>query len=226
MNIVTISNGLQSNQAHTSGLGFRLPAETPFGNFSLKFLKLTRMLDEANRRLLESYAFWKQAHVNLNVAIDAYEEHIFANEQAVHLIRRACSEIISIIWCLSEWKKTGDYPEKIMVDNILTAVDADYIDEVGLLDKHSDFLMKLEEIENAFKHSFINCNYGIINKKEPFLHMLPLEYNKRSPDPEFKKISLSEVINEFNKFYADTINWLRLVSGKSRLPRTSLVHAI
>jgi len=58
---IWIDDGKSPDEPYDARLGFWLPPNSPYGNFSIKLMKLRERRDEANRRLAESCDFWGQA---------------------------------------------------------------------------------------------------------------------------------------------------------------------
>lgn len=222
MKPVLINNGKLPNDPLSSGNSLQLPSDTPFGSFPVKLLKLTHRIDETNRRIIESYAFWKQVRSDSSASADAHDAHIFANEQAVYLMGRISDEIISILWCLTKWAEKNNYPKKLKVDCILMALSPKYINKIEVVRKHAGVLKKLQDISYTFDHSFVNSAHRNICRDEPCLHAIPLKAGElSSQSPQYYKIPFAQLVNEFNRFYEDSIFWLRLFSNKYQLPRAS-----
>jgi len=55
-----IENGKKPEKLHNASLGYWLPPNSPYGNFQLKFRKIIQRLDEANRKIIDSYKFWQE----------------------------------------------------------------------------------------------------------------------------------------------------------------------
>lgn len=213
MNIILIDNGKQPNEPMNAKLMFLLPVETSYGNFQLKLLKIINRLDEANRRIIESVLFWEKAKEGI---LYTYEAHIFANEQAIYLIRRTCDEIISLIWCLNYWKNNNhSYPIKIKYDCIGKVVNQNKESVMTPFKENLEVLEEINKISNAYKHSFINSDLDVIGNEEPCVHALALDYNKLASEPKFCIIELERLIIQFNKFYKDSIEWLRSFSNEN-----------
>ena len=120
---ILIENGKMPDEPLSSSLGFWLPPETPYGNFQLKYKKIIERLDEANRRIIDSINFWKDFVENKNpLSIVSFTNfagrHEYANEQAVYMIRRASDELVSLIWCLSEYEKAQKFPKEIKINRL------------------------------------------------------------------------------------------------------------
>ncbi|GEM_PF-3669480 len=108
-----IDNGKKPDEPYNAALGFWLPPDSPYGNFQLKYMKIIQRLDEANRKINESLYFWNNCRVKGILPTGALERHVFANEEAIYMLRRAADELVSLIWCLSEHEENGNYPNKI-----------------------------------------------------------------------------------------------------------------
>jgi len=215
MDIAQIENGKSPDEPYNARLGFWLPPDSPYGNLTLKLMNLCERLDEANHRLRESWTFWDRARQSL-LSVNALQRHVFANEQAIYLIRRATDETISLIWCLSEKEATGKYPEQIKVDCI-GAVMAQRPDQrLTPFRRHEVLFQQLNEIANAFKHSFVNSDLTVIGKDEPSVYALSLDRNRLSAGVQFHGVALRSLVAGFNVFYAESIAWLREFSDRNR----------
>lgn len=213
MNILLIDNGKKPNEPINASLFFWLPPHTPYGNLQLKLIKVCQRIDEANRRIINSFNFWEEAKNNPF----AYERHYFANEQAIYLIRKTSDEIISIIYCLNYWKNNNkNYPTKIKLDCIGAILKYNNENTLVPFRDNIDILKLLNEISNAFKHSFINSDITLIGKNEPCVQALALDHNDLSNQPEFYCVTLEKIILGFNKFYNDSIIWLNSFSVENR----------
>jgi len=173
-------------------------------------MKICLRLDEANRRIITSYSLWNMAKNNANFG---YWQHIFANEQIIFLIRRTCDEIISLIWCLNYWKNNNKvYPPEIKCDCINDALSLDHEPSLILFKNNREILELINNLSNAFKHSFINSDINLLGRDDLCVHALALNHNNLSHKPVFYSVKLESVISGFNKFYKDSINWLRTFS--------------
>lgn len=211
--MILIDNGKKPDDPLSVTLCFPLPSDTPYGNFMLKSLKIIYRLDEANRRIVESFDLWKKMprKETDDMSEDYSAMHILAIEQAIYLIRRACDEIISLIWCLDYVKKNnGQYPSKIGCDCIGSVVSqkTEY-KNINPFSNHLELLNLLNEISNAYKHSFINTENNLIGKYEPCIYALGLKNNKLSSKPEFYSVSLNGFVEKFNAFYIECVRVIR-----------------
>jgi hypothetical protein len=211
-----INNGKQPNEAQNAALGFWLPPDSPYGNFQLKFMKIIQRLDEANRRIIDSYKFWESCGTQGFLPIGALERHVFANEQAIYMMRRAADELVSLIWCLSKYEEDSEYPDKIKIDCLGAILSQNEQNRNSIYTPHMNLMQQLNDIANAFKHSFINSDHTLMGVQEPRVHALALNYNKLKSSPTFSDVSLSELINKYNLFYKDCVSWLSQYSERNR----------
>lgn len=220
MEAILIMNGKKPDEPYDARLCFWLPPDSPYGNFQLKQMKLIERLDEANRRLLDSYHFWRTASTQGLVPINAYERHVYANEQAIYMIRRAVDELISMICCLNEFEKHHAYPTQIKPDcigGLLKMVDSQKLNDqlLDVFQPHREILQALNEIANAFKHSFINSDITLVGRDEPCVHALALQYNKLESGAKFHNVAMRQIVIGFNAFYKDTMQWLKEFSERN-----------
>jgi len=210
-----IQNGKKPDEPYNACSIFWLPPNSPYGNFQLKQMKLCMRLDEANRRLLDSFHFWLAASKPGIISANAYERHVYANEQVIYMMRRAADELISMIWCLNEFEKHKTYPKKIKIDSIGALLRLKDNQMPDIFRPHKGILQALNEIANAFKHSFINSDITLIGCDEPCVHALALNYNNLESGAKFHNVTLQQIVSEFNSFYVDAMQWLKEFSKRN-----------
>jgi hypothetical protein len=222
MEYILIQNGKKPDEPYNVRLFFWLPPDSPYGNIHLKLIKLCMRLDEANRRLQESYRFWHAIAKPGMISPNEYDRHVFATEEAIYMMRRSADELISIIWCLNEFEKRREYPKEIEVDSIgallkslkgKTLKDSKFLD---IFKTHKEILQALNEISNAFKHSFVNSDITLIGRDEPCVHALALRYNKLESGAVFHNVPLRQIVTEYNSFYNEAMQWLKEFSKRNR----------
>ena len=212
-----IENGKKPDEPYNAALGYWLPPNSPYGNFQLKFMKIIQRLDEANRKIIDSYKFWGACKTPDGFpAIGAYEQHIFSNEEAIYMLRRAADELVSLIWCLSKYEETNNYPTKIKIDCLGAVLSQNAENRLKVFEPHIAIMTILNEIANAFKHSFINSDHSLLGVDEPCIHALALDYNKLASEPIFHNVSLSGVVEKYNEFYISCNSWLKEYSERNR----------
>lgn len=221
MTTVWIDNGKRPDELYNVSLGFWLPYDSPYGNLYLKLEKLCWRIDEANHRLTESRTFWEQSRSNTSNHANVFQRHIYANEQAIYLLRRTADEMIALIWCLSEWETNGVYPTEIKIDCIGELLKSDQYLMPCI--QHLQMLTLLNEIANAFKHSFLDSDLNIMGREEPCVYALSLHLNKLASGAKFHGVSLVMLAKAFTDFYEDGMDWLRAFS-KRNLPRPVKEH--
>lgn len=216
MRKVLIDNGKSPDEQWNARLGFWLPPDSPYGNLQLKLMKLCQRLDEANRRLSDSLIYWEEARTEGRLPTNAHERHVYANEQAIYLIRRAADEMIALIWCLAEWERKDTYPNEIKVDCIGAVLGQPDGRRLEPCRNNVQVLKALNEVANAFKHSFVQSDITLIGRDEPCVHALSLDDNKLASGVKFHNFSLAWLVKEFSTFYKEGIDWLRAFSERHR----------
>lgn len=233
-----IDNGKSPDAPLNASTFFWLPPDTPYGNLTLKLFKLSERIDEANRHLLDSVKYWNILNHESQLASmgqlqpefmhpNALQRHIYATEIAILMIRRAADEIIAFVSCLVDWEKEKKFPQRIRIGEIGKLLDkknAQYHPE--LYAPHISMLQLLNDIANAFKHSFVQTDITLIGIDEPTVNALYLPHNKLDDNKHdsgmrFYSVSLSTLISDFSRFYADSIAWLRHFSERHRPRSTS-----
>ncbi|WP_298904496.1 hypothetical protein [uncultured Nostoc sp.] len=75
----------------------------------------------------------------------------------------------------------------------------------------------LNEVSNAYKHSFINSEISSIGTEEPYVFALALKKNDLGNQPEFHSVPFAELVVGFDSFFQDSVEELR----KCNLPHLS-----
>lgn len=132
--------------------------------------------------------------------------HQYAGEEAVAAIRRCADELVALVWYLTQYNETGQFPEKIKVDMIGSFLSKS---QELLNNKHDAFLEELRRLSNAHKHSFAQSDARIIGADEPCVYLLSYPRNNRTKDCEFVVVPVRQLVDEFNAFLADCLVQVR-----------------
>jgi hypothetical protein len=218
MNPILINNGKMPEDPYRIQLGFWLPPDTPYGNLQLKHMKIIQRMDEANRNIQESFFYWNKAHSTNNgmLPINSGEQHYYANEKLIYMLRRGADEIISLIWLLEDFEKKSQFSNKIQIDCIGLLLKQPDTERNPIYTNHIGLLNTLNEISNAYKHSFVNSNLNFLGANEPCVHAITLDRNNTSNQPRFYNVTLLSIIEGYNAFYQETKAWLCLFSERNR----------
>lgn len=190
-----------------------LPAYSSYGNLALKYLKVFQRLDHANKTILHVYA--QHAALRTDPSSPYLSSHLFLQEEIVYWLRQAADELISLASVLEEWQRTGTCPETVPMDcigSLVASGNTTYSTET------LHFMETLNNVSNAFKHSFINTQVSLIGAEEPVVYALGLKRNKLSNTPTFYEVTLASLINGFNAFFSS----IRQELKKCKLPHQSV----
>jgi len=199
---------------------FWLPPDTPFGNLMTKIFSVGQRLAHANVRLQECYICWQNAMTSamecdinpedVNARIFSYGnsfvQHQYAGEEAVAAIRRCADEFVTLIWYLTQYDETGQFPEKLRVDMIDSFLPKS---QKLLNNKHNTFLEDLRRLSNAHKHSFAQSDAHIIGVEEPCVYLLAYPRNNGKKNWEFDVVPVRQLVDEFNAFLVDCFERVR-----------------
>jgi hypothetical protein len=180
-----------------------LPSQTPFGNLGLKWMKIVSRLIRLNRMILEAYHLHSLAASSTqHVTPSPIEELPHFLEEIVYWLRKTADELIGLSFLCEAYICSGSLPNKVDIDSIGVLLNGGYSVLQTQFASHLDHLRQLNDISNAYKHSFINSDLNFIGRDEPVLFALTLQRNdlsKREAEA-FVVIALSEVVRCFNAF--------------------------
>lgn len=187
-----------------------LPSDTPYGNLTAKGMNIVRRLDRVNLEIARVYASYvhPKTENHLNPLQDIVEHQFYA-EQVVYWVRKTADELISLAYAISEWRKSGSWPSAIKVDSI-AGLKHDPPSEVkDLFAPYESYLFILNDVANAFKHSFINTDISVVGSEYPVVFALALDRNKLSNKPQFYSVSFAAMVEEFSRLYKPTLQVIR-----------------
>jgi len=195
-NIPQINTGKRPEQHFNVIHMLPLPADTPFGNMSLKYSQLVFRLDHVNlliREVFKSYARAKAADDG------TITHHLLLIEELVYWIRKTADELIALVHILNERQSAGAYPERINPDAIGPLLALQNIP--AWVQPHREFLNLLNEISNAYKHSFINSDAMLVGRDEPGVYALALKRNDLERATTLHGIRVTEMVVRFDAFF-------------------------
>lgn len=181
-----------------------LPANSPFGNLALKYLKVFQRLAHANQTTLRVYEQHKA--LRADPASPYISSHLFHQEEIIYWLRQATDELISLAFVLDEWQSEGACPESVSIDCIGAFLSSMKTVKYA---ESLNFLNTLNDVSNAYKHSFINSQVSRIGADEPVVYALGLKRNKLSNEPAFYQVTLASLIEGFNVFFSTITHELR-----------------
>lgn len=202
-----IDNGKQPLQPVNFVQIPKLPSDTPYGNLLLKGMNIVRRLDRVNlevARVYDSYVHPKSEQTQ-NPLQDILEHQFYA-EQVVYWLRKTADELISLAYVMSEWKNSGKWPDSIRVDSIAGLKHNPPKEVRELFAPFESYLFTLNEVANAFKHSFINTDMTVIGADYPVVFALALDRNKLSNKPQFYSVSFTDIVQIFSRLYRPTMH--------------------
>lgn len=209
MNFPQIDTDINNSEPGKRNAGFSMPADTPFGNFFVKQVKIINRVERIN--LTIPLVFQSHAKLVAEGVVPLIQStgHFFLIEEVVYHLRKVADELISIFDSLSYFERNGKYGSKLKIDCVGEVLKKKIKFESVPFKGHFEVLNNLNEISNAYKHSFIHTNINLLRKSEPMVYALSLHYNNLCNDEVFHEISFSSLINEFDLFYHDMTVWLK-----------------
>ena len=183
-----------------------LYTDTPFGNMTLKWFDIVQRIDCLNDTIVSLYKNFalrndiRVNQANFGILVDPKLSYVqtYQTEEIIYWLRKTTDEFIGLLY-LSDYKKTyNKYPSKIKISSI-----AEYLHSSqsfdNILDPHITFLENLNNVSNAYKHSFIN--HEVLNyhgENEPLAIALRLDYNRLENGHQFYTLALRSILNEFD----------------------------
>lgn len=205
-----IDNGKQPHQLLNIVHMPVLPSETPYGNLLLKGMNIVRRLDRVNLEVTRVFSAYihPKGHDHQDPRQDLFEHQFYA-EQVVYWLRKTADELIALAYVIGEWKIAGEWPLAIKVDSIAALKHNPPPHVKSLFLHHESYLFTLNEVANAFKHSFINTDVTVMGSEYPVVFALALDRNKLSNTPQFYSVSFADLVESFSKLYKPTMETIQ-----------------
>jgi hypothetical protein len=197
-----INVGGQSQDLTNADQLLPLPSDTPFGNLQLKWFKIVSRLIRLNRGIATAYGLHAQAVSTSGPSASVFLEELpHLLEEIAYWLRKTADELIGLSF-LCEARLRGDqFPTSIDVDCIGALLGRSHPALLAQYSPHVSHLRSLNDISNAYKHSFINSDLNIMGRDEPVLYALTLQRNDLSKKQSFVGIALGNTIRDFDDFF-------------------------
>jgi len=217
-----IDNGKQPRQPVNIVHIPQLPSDTPYGNLWLKGMNIVRRLDRVNLEIARVFASYvhPKSEDSVNPLQDILEHQFYA-EQVVYWLRKTADELISLAYAISEWKNNGEWPSAIKVDSIAGLKHSPPQEVKDLFAPYEGYLFTLNEVANAFKHSFINTDMTVVGAEYPVVYALALDRNKLSNKPQFYSVGFAVLVEEFSKLYRPTMQVIQTWASQAATAKSS-----
>src|SRR5215212_8562316 len=147
---------------------------------------------------------------------DLLFHHGLVSEQVIYWLRKTADELIGLHHVLASRVANGEYPDRVSPDSIGGLLRGKAVPPPFV--EHVDFLETLNEISNAYKHSFINSDLNLVGRDEPVVYALGLHRNKLEKSSALYAVSVREVVAGFNAFFDAMVESLRNCGIPHRAP--------
>jgi len=186
-----------------------LPANTPFGNLALKWFKIVSRLIRLNHEIATAYGLHAQAvSITGPSASPFIEELPHLLEEIAYWLRKTADELIGLSFLCESRLRGEPLPTSVDVDCIGALLAGNHPGLLTQYSSHVSHLRSLNDISNAFKHSFINSDLNIMGRDEPVLYALTLQRNDLSRAQSFVGIGLGDTVRSFDAFFQDVKAYL------------------
>ncbi len=202
MTVPTIHVGGQHQDVLNASQLLALPPDTPYGNLALKWLKIVARLIRSNREIAIAYGLHGQAVSSSGPsASQILEELPQLLEEIAYWLRKSADELIGLSFLCEALLRGERLPTSVDVDCIGTLLGGSHQALLTQYSPHLSHLQSLNDISNAYKHSFINSDLNIMGRDEPVLYALTLQRNDLSKKQSFVGVGLGGTVRHFDAFF-------------------------
>lgn len=186
----------------------RLP-ETPYGSLTLKWFDIIQRFDSINDKIDEIYYCHEIFVRNRTEEFNEYRQVVIGKlfsksrcmiEELIYWLRKSTDEMISLVYILDYLSTHKICPEKIEIESIGKLL-MDKSLCVDFFSNHYDMLKTINDVSNAYKHSFLNTEISNhIGNDEPYFFALSLSNNDLKKKPYFYPVELTNFIIKYSGF--------------------------
>ena len=203
-----------------------LPQNTPWGNLGLKSLKIVQRIEHINRRIRQAYQSFEETHRIKAVAHDFESLEV---EEVIYWIRKSVDEFVQLLYVAEQFHAKGSYPARIEIDCIGELLKRSDSDLYRMFNRHHAKLRQLNEVGNAYKHSFLGSELSLVGRDEPVVFSLSAPRNDLANPVQFNSIRLADFVQHFDELYqfvrGECVRLLLGPNGEQRAPTSSSVAA-
>ncbi len=215
MKIQYINIDVHNSEPGKKNAGFSMPSETPFGNFHVKLKKIISRSVRTNELIQDVFTLHYEIKKMPYCEVDHFIKYFMLIEEIIYHLRKCSDELISIFDILSYYIEYGKYRDKIKNDCIGSILKNKNCFAKEPFKEHHNILELMNEVSNAYKHSFIHSELNQFDFAEPVVYALGLDYNKLTNEMKYFKVSLNKLLLDFNLFYIDISNWIKKFPNSS-----------
>jgi hypothetical protein len=190
-----------------------LPPETPWGNLGLKSMKIVQRIDHINKKIEHVYLSFQTMHRQQGVPYDVSSLEM---EELIYWIRKTVDEFIQLLYVAEHFYRNGVYPKRIKIHSIGVLLEDPQSRLYRMFDGHHPKLQQLNEVGNAYKHSFICSDLNFVGRDEPVVFTLSAGWNDLAKPVQFTSIRLADFVRHFDELYQFTRQQCLTLFGLNR----------
>jgi hypothetical protein len=135
------------------------------------------------------------------IASSPIEELSYLLEEIAYWFRKTADELIGLSFLCEARLRGAPLPTSVDVDCIGALLRGGHSALQAYYSIHLPHLRSLNDISNAYKHSFINSDLNAMGRDEPVLYALTLQRNDLRNQPSFAGVALGAVVHAFDAFF-------------------------
>ncbi|WPR70783.1 hypothetical protein SLW70_12690 [Flavobacterium sp. NG2] len=205
---------LEAFKKHNSNFNkshfIKLPDDSNFGNLTLSIHQIIVRIDCVNNKIIELYNDFIITKKKIEIygfaegsLSEGYKE-LMIIEEIFYFLKKTTDELISMIFILTYFKAENKFPPKIKISSIGNLIYEHKKDKKplgGLFDRYINLFDTLNNVHNAYKHSFINSQINAYRGAEyPVAFAYYLEHNDLKNSPGFYTIDIKVFLNDYDVF--------------------------
>jgi hypothetical protein len=204
--------GLQHPEVMFAGDMLNLPPQSHYGNLANKYLSVVSRMHEANRQIGVFYESWDEIKHTATSGKMILPQlmccHRYAGEYAVTQIRRIADELITLVWCIDDFRTTRSIRNRLKIDAINGVTEKRYLGPYTMFSRYANMLSVLNDISNAIKHSFVDSDSLPVSRDEPMVIAMNMKMFIERDEPNLHWVSFTTLCPDFSEFVVECKTWL------------------
>jgi|GEM_PF-1537337 len=199
-----------------------LPTSLQFGNLNLKNMDYSQRHDFVNeiiRNIFLDFEMDRKEETDQYFTLDSRFFKIRnETETVIYWLRKTADDLIALTYYMDYFVKNRHEPSKLSIDCIGALLNCK-TEFQALFTPHLNFLGRLNNVSNTYKHSFLHSDImSLIGKDEPTVVALNLKYNNTQNQPQYYSYSLREMVTSYSNFLTQTLELLKTYSESFLMP--------
>lgn len=181
--------------------GYKCDMEHPFKDknmdVQMKHMDIVLRINRINKLCRKHYEVWENRD---NPIMGINRDMFYLQEEIIYHVKRVIDDMISLLWVIRKFQETKQQIMNVEVDCIGDYIHGN-IESIPCLKNYKDVLNTINEIANAYKHSYIQNLQLVLGRDEPCFCAKTHKRNNFRNNQDFYVVSQNYIMEELEKLF-------------------------